>query len=258
MTETEWLAGTDPQIMLDHLGDLASHRKLQLFSCACCRRLYGLFPNAVIRRLVETAERDADELAEPEELRRADEAASSWLVSRLGRMAAAQPTRNRAVVNTGSEVRAVRTARCLVEWRPTTMIRLARETADAAAKSVFYASNDRDAVRHARAVDTIYVARVTWRAAQEAMAAETAAQASLLREIFGNPFRPVDAEPWPRPDVSYLAEAIYDEHDFDRLPELADAVEDAGCTDPDLLRHLRGPGPHVRGCWALDLLTQKS
>jgi hypothetical protein len=258
MTETEWLTTTEPQLMLDHIGDLASHRKLQLFSCACCRRLYGLFPNAVIRRLVDTAERDADELAEPEELRRADEAAASWLVSRLGRMGASQSPRNRAVVNPGAEVRAVRTARSLIEWRPRTMIRLARETADAAAKSVFYATNDRDAVRHARPADTIYVARVTYRAAQEAVAAETAAQAALLRDIFGNPFRPVDAEPWPRPDVAYLAESIYDEHDFDRLPELADAVEDAGCTDADLLRHLRGPGPHVRGCWALDLLTQKS
>ena len=257
MTETEWLATTDPQLMLDHLGDLASRRKLQLFSCACCRRLYGLFPNAVIRRLVETAERDADELAEPEELRRADESASSWLVSRLGRMAASQSTRNRAVVNTGSEIRAVRTARSLIESRPRTVIRLARETADGAAKSVFFATNDRDAVRHARAVDTIYVARVTWRAARAAVAAETAAQASLLRDIFGNPFRPADAEPWPRPDVSYLAEIIYDRRAFDRLPELVEALEDAGCTDAGLLGHLRGPGPHVRGCWALDLILAK-
>jgi hypothetical protein len=42
--------------------------------------------------------------------------------------------------------------------------------------------------------------------------------------------------------------------DADRLAVLADALEDAGCADPDLLAHLRGPGPHVRGCWALDLV----
>jgi hypothetical protein len=52
--------------------------------------------------------------------------------------------------------------------------------------------------------------------------------------------------------------AIYDERAFDRLPVLADALEDAGCADADLLGHLRGPGPHVRGCWAVDLILGKS
>ncbi len=51
-----------------------------------------------------------------------------------------------------------------------------------------------------------------------------------------------------------MAGAIYEERAFDRLPILADALEDAGCVQRDLLRHLRGPGPHVRGCWAVDLL----
>jgi hypothetical protein len=57
--------------------------------------------------------------------------------------------------------------------------------------------------------------------------------------------------------VPRLARAIYDELAFDRLPMLADALKDAGCTDAELLNHLRGPGPHVRGCWALDLLLEK-
>ena len=51
-----------------------------------------------------------------------------------------------------------------------------------------------------------------------------------------------------------LAEAVYEESAFERLPILADALEDAGCTDERLLRHLREPGGHVRGCWGLDLV----
>jgi hypothetical protein len=55
-----------------------------------------------------------------------------------------------------------------------------------------------------------------------------------------------------------LAQTIYDERAFDRLPVLADALEDVGCTDEVIIRHLRGPGPHVKGCWAVDLLLGKS
>ena len=54
-----------------------------------------------------------------------------------------------------------------------------------------------------------------------------------------------------------LALATYDVRTFDHLPVLVDAFEDAGCADADLLGHLRGPGPHVRGCWAVDLLLGK-
>ena len=57
--------------------------------------------------------------------------------------------------------------------------------------------------------------------------------------------------------MATLARRTYDEGDFAALPVLGDALEDAGCADPELLGHLRGPGPHVRGCWALDLLLGK-
>jgi hypothetical protein len=82
---------------------------------------------------------------------------------------------------------------------------------------------------------------------------------SLLREIVGNPFRsPSIIDPfwlaWNDGTVPKIAQGIYNERAFDRLPVLADALLDAGCTDPDLLDHLRGPGPHVRGCHVLDLL----
>jgi hypothetical protein len=83
-------------------------------------------------------------------------------------------------------------------------------------------------------------------------------ECALLREIVGDPFRPVRIDPawraWDGGCVPGLARTIYEGRAFDRLPVLADALEEAGCTDADLLGHLRVPGPHVPGCWALDAL----
>lgn len=89
------------------------------------------------------------------------------------------------------------------------------------------------------------------------------ATADLLREVFGNPFRPTTLVVVSG-GVLAVAQAAYDVRDLPsghldpaRLAVLSDALEDAGCTDADLLAHLRSPGPHVRGCWALDLILGK-
>ena len=80
----------------------------------------------------------------------------------------------------------------------------------------------------------------------------------LLHEVFGNPFSPARVDPaWLSSDVVALARIAYDGPAFDHLPILADALEDAGCTDAAILDHCRGPGPHVRGCWVVDLLLGK-
>ncbi|HEX4608509.1 MAG TPA: hypothetical protein VH092_09910 [Urbifossiella sp.] len=80
-----------------------------------------------------------------------------------------------------------------------------------------------------------------------------------LRDIHGNPFRPVALDPsWLTEAVAALAAGIYAERAFDRLPVLADALEDAGCANPDVLGHCRNAGPHARGCWAVDLLLGKA
>jgi hypothetical protein len=85
--------------------------------------------------------------------------------------------------------------------------------------------------------------------------ANRAVQCHLLRDIFGSPFRLVALNAnWRTADVLGLARAIYDERAFDRLPILADALQDAGCDDEPLLGHCRGRGPHVRGCGAVDLV----
>jgi hypothetical protein len=87
---------------------------------------------------------------------------------------------------------------------------------------------------------------------------ENLAQCSLIRDIFGNPFRRVSVDPswlkWGGGTIAKLAATIYAERAFDRLPVLADALEDAGCTDAEILGHCRSGGEHVRGCWAVDLL----
>jgi hypothetical protein len=90
----------------------------------------------------------------------------------------------------------------------------------------------------------------------------------LLRDIVGNPVRPARIDPaWLSRDgglIPNLAQAIHDRREFPsghldpaRLAVLADALEDAGCADANLLGHLRASGPHVRGCWAVDLLLGK-
>ncbi len=93
-------------------------------------------------------------------------------------------------------------------------------------------------------------------------AAERIAQASLLRDIFGPiPLKPVTIHPevlaWSDGTVRKIAQGIYEERAFDRLPILADALRDAGCDDEDILAHCRGEGPHVRGCWVIDLILGK-
>jgi hypothetical protein len=85
------------------------------------------------------------------------------------------------------------------------------------------------------------------------------ALADLVRESFGNPFCSLYLDPsWLTPKVLHLAQAIYNERTFERLPTLAEALEEAGCFDLDKLSHCRGPGPHVRGCWLVDLILGKA
>jgi hypothetical protein len=91
---------------------------------------------------------------------------------------------------------------------------------------------------------------------------EGLAQCHLLRDVAGNPFRPAAVDPsllgWKDGLLVAMAQAVYDEKRFGDLPVLADALEEAGCTDPDLLRHGRDPGPHVRGCFLVDAVLGRT
>jgi hypothetical protein len=104
----------------------------------------------------------------------------------------------------------------------------------------------------------VYTDRPSPEAGQAAMADERRAVLPLARDIFGNPFRPVVFNPrWRTADTVGLARGMYEDHPFDRLPLLADALMDAGCTDQQVFDHCRSEGPHVRGCWLIDLVLGK-
>jgi hypothetical protein len=80
----------------------------------------------------------------------------------------------------------------------------------------------------------------------------------FLREQLGNPFRPYHFDPaWRTETVLALATGIDADRAFDRMPILADALEEAGCDERGMLDHLRGTGPHARGCWVLDLILNR-
>jgi hypothetical protein len=221
MTEAEWRACADPQPMLVSLRGQASERKLRLFACACCRRIGHPLVGKRGRQAVEVAERFADGLAGKDEV----SAASAGLayLAHLDRA-------------TGE---------------------IARGFFAHTAVSYLFAAAEGGAVGYAAAVSS-------WACgADRSYAVAHAAQAPLLRDIFGPaPFRPLPLlNPgwlaWEGGTVPKLAASIYAERAFDRLPILADALEEAGCDDAELLAHLRGPGPHARGCWPLDMLLGK-
>ena len=87
---------------------------------------------------------------------------------------------------------------------------------------------------------------------------EQATQADLLRHIFGNPFKPFTLNHfWLTSTVIALAQQMYESRDFSAMPILADALQDAGCDNNEILLHCHGPGPHVRGCFLIDVLLGK-
>jgi hypothetical protein len=240
MTEAEWLACGDPEPMLKALRGRASERKLRLFALACCSRLDHLITDPRSRAAVDFAERHVD----------------AGLTRRRGKKSVLKAARAAWKDAYGRlfKVAEKDRAACLV----------ASNAADAAAATVH-----EDARLGAGYAASFSAYAVGWGLMSATAAArldldrtlcvpEQAQQAALLRDIFGDPFHPVALAPASRTAAAVaLAQGTYDERAFDRLPILADALEDAGCADRAILDHLRGPGPHVRGCWALDLILGK-
>src|SRR5262249_49188307 len=97
-------------------------------------------------------------------------------------------------------------------------------------------------------------------AEREAVRREVWAElASLLRDVIPSPFHPVLLDPaWRTPTVISIGTVIYDERQFEDLPILADALEEAGCSQEEILSHCRGPGPHARGCWLLEAILGRA
>lgn len=243
MTAEEWLASTDVEKMLLAIRDVVSERKMRLFAIACCRRIWGRITDPRCRAAVEFAERHVE----------------AGMTRRRGRPA---------------------------------VVKAAREACNEAESASYRSLNRPDRPDHLIQVNAFHAALATvessgWFAADLASGfsanlvgwewgrekgppdcdpvgkeAEKRHQLPLLRDIFADPFRPpAPVAPavlaWNGGTVPKLAAAIYDEGAFDRLPVLADALEEAGCEDAALVAHCREPGPHVRGCWAVDLILGK-
>ncbi|HYV39290.1 MAG TPA: hypothetical protein VE988_26615 [Gemmataceae bacterium] len=223
MTEAEWLTCTDPQAMLEFLKGKTSDRKLRLFAVACCRRVWQVLTDERTRTIVDISEKYADGVVSNAQLQQAHNDACEAASTAIG------PAALYAATFCGTN--------------------LSYNDAGLSASncSLFAAQSISN----------------TWDASPDAQ--ERHAQSVLFHDIFGNSFRPVPiTRTWQTPLVVALAHAAYEERalpsgvlDLARLAVLADALEEAGCTNPDILNHCRDEGPHVRGCWVVDLLLGK-
>lgn len=239
MNEDQWHSCSTPSPMLEFLrgqGEL-TERKARLFAVACCRRIWPLLSDARARYAVKVAERFADGAVRPTERNKAERQVQ----------------------------KACRDADPLYpNWghgeNPAELSYLA-----ACATVAVYLSADR---RSVHAANFAAYARGLHQTSNSEMVrtSEQHAQCGLLRDLFRIPSRTTPRiEPawlsWYDGSVVRLAQAAYEERqlpegtlDNGRLAILADALEEAGCTDAAILDHLRGLGPHVRGCWAVDLV----
>jgi hypothetical protein len=224
MNRHEWQTARDPVRLLRFLGRTASERRMRLFASACCRRHASVTRGKKHLLILEANEMFADGLIDQPEM---DRRRRRWFtfdgpfpLPGTWQMALACAT----LANTGR--------------RKNRMERWAIEAAE-------------------------HLAQASRRPDQE-----KAAQVQLVYDLFGNPFRRARIGrgwlTWHDATVPKLAQTAYDERDLTsghldskRLAILADALEEAGCSSEDILAHLRGPGPHVRGCWVIDLVMRK-
>lgn len=246
MSEHPWLRATDPQQLLNLVGDAVTPRKQRLLACACCRLLWPWVQDDRSRTAVAAAERFADGAGTEADLATAYQA---------GREAeeAANHAKQAALFGSAQDP----------SWS------VARQESLQVLEAAAGAAADAAAPSPSRVLRyTTWVMAKTgvgpegweerWQQAGDQLT-------RLVHDLVGDPFRPLAFDPgWRTSAVRRLAVAAYDERRFPsgrldagRLAVLADALEDQGCIHADLLAHLRGGGVHVRGCWALDLVLGK-
>lgn len=241
MTEAEWLTCNEPSPMLAFMRRRLSQRKLRLFAVACCRRVWeGVTPYA--RLAVEVAERFADGLADGKE--------RAVARARVGKDANAAGCWNGAM---GCGWFAADHS----AWKAATGA--ARDASGARPPAAWL-----EALKYRRPSRALQRAsRAGW---AEVDRIEGIAQSQFLRDMI--PFHRVDIDAavlsWNSNTAVRLAQAAYDERflpdgilDTTLLAILADALEEAGCSDRIILGHLRNRGTHVRGCWVVDLILGK-
>jgi hypothetical protein len=230
MTEADWNACADPTPMLEFLRGKVSDRKMRLFACACCRRIWHLLSDTRSRKAVELSEAVADDLASISELRTAQVAAYQATGSGDDAGGSAATCAEHYDVTPAPEI-----------WQYQDFYEAFHGATDTA-HTVVCAVVGRNSMGNPNGES------------------ESKQQCNLLRDIFGPlPFRPVTTDrACLTSTVTALAAAIYETRDFTRLPILADALSDGGCDNQDILNHCRSGGDHTRGCWFLDLLLGKN
>jgi hypothetical protein len=245
MTEAEWLECIEPEKLLLFIRDKVSQRKMRLFAIVCCRLIWD--------RITDPRCRDAVELA--------DRFVEVGLARRRGR-----PAVEKAAIQACQEAdTAAYHARACPDYADRMIEGNAFHAALATVEgSAWFAAHLASGFA-ANAVGTAWLrdnqpGPFVWDPA--ALRVEYQKQIPLFRDIFGNPFQPVIVDPswlaWQKGTVVQLAKAIYDDRTFEHMPVLADALNDAGCTDGTIFDHCRGPGPHTRGSWLIDALLGKS
>jgi hypothetical protein len=221
IAEAEWPGSADPRPMLEACRGKVSERKLRLFAVACCRGLGPLLQDPRIITALDVAEQHADGAATQADLEAALRGAAQ----------AQRAQRRKALLYAYAAV---------MDACGPVGLGAAEKAAWAAAAAADSRATYGEHLRRTR--PDLY-----------------ASLAALLRDVLGNPFRPVPVDPsWLTPAVVRLAQSVYDARAFDRLPILADALEQAGCTDAEVLGHCRQPGTHARGCWVIDGLLQRT
>src|SRR5947209_711577 len=230
------------------LRSRTSDRKALLFACACCVEIEEAITDERSKKALSTARRFADGMATIRELDAAREAAWEAAHDLRGLPMPTDRCRRNAAI-----------AAAYAAAHPAS--RYARDVAGNAAYAIPSA-----------AVDAALLARANARSHEVASAHEKAMEALrgladsakrgqvlLLRDIIGNPFRPLAIDPaWLTPAVVSMAREVYDEPAFGSPEILAESLSDIGCVDESILGHCRSPGPHVRGCWVVDAILGKT
>jgi len=228
MDESTWLSCTDPQVMLEFLRGNASDRKLRLFAVACSWRSGLVSKHEKETECLRVSEEWVDGNVSDDQLRDSYE---------QGGM---KHSSHNLLINAPEKI---------AYWAAAT-------DAKVAAHLTVVTPEIQQRLDESGAMFSWDFDIPVCRAAAEK---EQHMQADSLREIFGSlPFRVVTANPtWLTSTVVTLAQSIYDNRRFEDMPILADALEDAGCGNAEMLEHARSGGEHVRGCWLVDLLLQK-
>ncbi|HEX4613640.1 MAG TPA: hypothetical protein VH092_35990 [Urbifossiella sp.] len=241
MTEAEWLAATDPTPMLEFLRGKVSDRKLRLFGNACCRRIWAHLGDPRSRSIVVASERFVEDEVGADVLNRAFAEAAE------AREAAHHEGGDQDATESVLGLRGGLILSQVIEGACESVAYLAVEEAW---ESIDNPQSDMGRSRDEEYEDALESGRTR----------EKVGEAGILRDVFGPlPFRPIAVDPsWLTSATGALARGIYEERAFDRLPVLADALEDAGCSQDEILSHCRGGGPHVRGCWVVDLVLGKA